>query len=239
MYIKEVKDDEKQVQRDELGNFINVFIRKAELEGKIGSVELEANENLPITWNQQKDSIMELFKMNNEMLMGTLMTPENIPFIKRAIGLTDYVIPGEDDRQKQYEEIQQLINSEPIQQPPDPMMEQQAMQMGQPPPPPVEVPSVEADMDVDNHELEADICRRWLVSEVGRLAKLENPMGYKNVLLHMKMHLDITFQKQMEEAQAQMMPPPMAEGGEKDAKKQPEPNAGVQMNEGQNAPTIQ
>jgi hypothetical protein len=55
----------------------------------------------------------------------------------------------------------------------------------------------------------------------------------------MKMHLDITFQKQMEEAQAQMMPPPMAEGGEKDAKKQPESNAGVQMNEGQNAPTIQ
>ena len=39
---------------------------KSELEGKIGNIELEANENLPITWNQQKDSIMELFKMNNE-----------------------------------------------------------------------------------------------------------------------------------------------------------------------------
>jgi hypothetical protein len=240
MYIKEVKDDEKQVKKDEFGNFINVFVRKAELEGKIGSIELEANENLPITWNQQKDSVMEIFKMNNEMLMSTLMTPENIPFLKRAIGLDDYVIPGEDDRQKQYEEIQQLVNSEPIQQPPDPMMEQQAMMMGQPPPPPTEVPSVEADMEVDNHELEADICRRWLVSDAGRLCKLENPNGYKNVLLHMKMHKDIIFQKQMEEAQAQIMPPPGSEAPSgRDPQKQPQSNAGVQMNEGQNAPTIQ
>ena len=38
------------------------FVR-AELEGKIGNIELEANENLPITWNQQKDAIMELFKI--------------------------------------------------------------------------------------------------------------------------------------------------------------------------------
>ena len=72
MYIKEMKDDEKQVKKDEFGNFVNVFIRKAELEGKIGNIELEANENLPITWNQQKDSIMELFKMNNDMIMAII-----------------------------------------------------------------------------------------------------------------------------------------------------------------------
>ena len=94
------------------------------------SVEIEANENLPITWNQQKDAIMELFKMNNETITATLGSPENLPYLKRAIGLTDYIIPGEDDRQKQYEEIQQLINSEPIQMPPDPMAMQQAQMNG-------------------------------------------------------------------------------------------------------------
>ena len=88
MYIKEMKDDEKQVKKDEFGNFVNVFIRMAELQGKIGNIELEANENLPITWNQQKDSIMQLFEMNNEAIMASLMTPENMPFIKRAIGLS-------------------------------------------------------------------------------------------------------------------------------------------------------
>ena len=48
--------------------------------------------------------------------------------------------------------------------------------MGMPPPPPQMITiSVQADSDVDNHTIEADICRRWLVSDAGRLCKLENP----------------------------------------------------------------
>jgi len=238
MYIKEVKDDERQVKKDEFGNFVNVFIRMAELQGKIGSVEIEANENLPITWNQQKDAIMELFQLNNEGITATLASPENIPYIKRAIGLNDYVIPGEDDRQKQYEEIQQLVNSEPIEIPVDPMMAQEAMMMGQPPPPPTRVPSVEPDFDVDDHILESDICRRWLVSDAGRLSKLDNPPGYENVLLHMKMHKEMDMQKQMQDmmqqqqAQMAMMPPmgtPPAGPGA---------STGEQLPDGQAEPTV-
>jgi hypothetical protein len=114
------------------------------------------------------------------------------------------------------------------------MMMQQAMMMGMPPPPPVEVPSIEADFDVDNHPLEADICRRWLVSDAGRLCKVENPAGYKNVLLHMKMHKDIDMQMQMQ-AQMMMAPPPAPTDG----KQAPEANAGVPLQGDQNAPTIQ
>jgi hypothetical protein len=228
MYIKEMKDDDRQVKKDEFGNFINVFIRKAELEGKIGSVELEANENLPITWNQQKDAIMELFQLNNPDILQTIASPENLPYLKKAIGLTDYIIPGEDDRQKQYEEIQQLVNSEPIEMPPDPMMVQQAMMSGMPPPQPQTVPSVEPDFDVDNHGVEADICRRWLVGDAGRLCKTENPAGYQNVLLHMKMHKDM---------QIQMQQPPGPPGPQPQG---PMPaSTGQQMPVGQSQPTVQ
>jgi hypothetical protein len=241
MYIKEMKDDEKQVKKDEFGNFVNIFIRMSELQGKIGEIELEANENLPITWNQQKDAIMELFKMNNDPIMAMLMTPENIPYIKRAIGLNEFVIPNEDDRQKEYEEIQLLINSEPIEQPPDPMMEEQAMMMGMPPPPPMRVPSIEPDYDADNHLLAADIDRRWLVSDAGRLCKLENPAGYENVLLHMKMHKEMDMQRMMEEQQKQMM----AQGGMMPPSQGQAPppkqgaSTGEQMNEGQSQPVMQ
>jgi hypothetical protein len=234
LYIKEMKEDDKQVKKDEFGNFVNVFIRRAELEGKIGSVELEANENLPITWNQQKDAIMELFGMNNDMIMSTLMAPENMPYIKRAIGLSDYIIPGEDDRQKQYEEIQLLLNSEPIEMPPDPMMMEQAAMMGMPPPPPQRMPAIEPDFDVDNHPLEADICRRWLVSDAGRLAKTDNPLGYENVLLHMKLHKEMDMQMQMQ--QMAMMPPPP---GQAPPPKGPQGSTGEQLQDGQNEPTIQ
>ncbi len=235
MYMKEMKDDEKQVKKDEFGNYVNVFIRMAELQGRIGNIELEANENLPITWNQQKDSIMQLFEMNNEAIMQTLLTPENIPFIKRAIGLDEYVIPGENDRIKEQEEIQLLISSEPIEMPPDPMMMQEAMMMGMPPPPPMRVPSIEPDFDVDDHILASDVDRRWLVSDAGRLCKMENPTGYENVLLHMKMHKDMDMQKQMQMAQQQMMmqPQPMPpQGGTEGSTGQP-------LQEGQNEPTIQ
>jgi hypothetical protein len=200
MYIQEVQEDEKSVEMTEQGNFINVFIRKAELEGHIGRIELEANENLPITWSQRKDTYMDLLKLQNPEILQALSDPENIKELVEAIGLDDFTVPGEDDRQKQYEEIKLLINSEPIQLPPDPQAVVMSMSMGMPPPPPTEVPSVEVDPDLDNHQIEAEVCRTYLVSDAGRLLKIENPLGYKNVLLHMKEHMQIL--------QAQMMPPP-------------------------------
>jgi hypothetical protein len=249
MYIKEMKEDEKQVKKDNFGNFVNIMIRRSELEGKIGNVEIEANENLPITWNQQKDTIMELFKMNNESLTALLMGPENLPFVKRAIGFDDFIIPDDADKQKEYEEIEQLVNSEPIPQPPDPMMEQQAMMAGQPPPPPINVPSVAPDYDVDNHAIAADIDRRWLISDAGRLCKLENPPGYENVLLHMKLHKEMDMQKQMEDMQKQMMaqqsmpqdpnaPPPPAGPPQQNAGQSPQ-STGEQLVVGQNEPYVQ
>jgi len=212
MYIKEIKEDERNVELTEQGNFINTFIRKAELEGKIGRVELEANENLPITWGQRKDTYMKLMELQNPQVLASLASPENVKNLAEAIGLDDFIIPGEADRQKQYEEINQLINSEPIMQPPDDNQILMGMQTGQMPQP-TELPSVEVDPDVDNHDVEADICRTYLVSEEGRLLKVENPNGYKNVLLHMKQHMQIIQQSMMQQQAAQQPPSaPAAKG---------------------------
>jgi len=174
-YIKCAKDDERYTKKDpSTGDYVNVFIRKAELEGTIGEIELEASEQLPLTWAAMKDVIMQMMQGANPMVMEALMSPENIPMVKRTIGLNDFILPGEDDRQKQYEEIRQLINSEPI---PGPDGQLQ--------------PSVDIDPNVDNNAVEADICRRWAVSDAGRQCKSENPNGYTNVLLHMKRHMDV------------------------------------------------
>lgn len=208
-FIKDTMDDERIVEKDEQGNFVNVWIRKSELQGKIGSIELEASEQLPITWSQKRDTIMQLMELNNPEILRALSSPENISLLKQVIGLSDFVVPGEIDREKQYEEIQQLINSEPITIPPqiDPttapmnpeiLQDPNAAQMMQP----QEFPSVEIDPDLDNHQIEAEVCRHWLVSDAGRLAKTENPAGYKNVLLHMRAHMMIIQQALM---QQQMM----------------------------------
>lgn len=210
MYIQEVKDDERQVELDEQGNFINVFVRMAELEGKIGRIELEANENLPVTWSQRKDTYMKLLEAQNPAILEALTSPENIKNLAEAIGLDDFIVPGQNDVEKQHEEIRLLINSEPIVEPPNDEDLMGALQQGATPEqlaqiPPTELPSIEIDYDLDNHQVEADVCRSYLVSPAGRLLKTENQEGYKNVLLHMKAHLEAIKQKMMEEMQMQMM----------------------------------
>lgn len=198
LYIKNMVEDERMVEKDSQGNFINVFIRKAETDGKIGGIELEPDEKLPVTDEQQADIIMQLMNLNNQEITAALLDPENLPYIKKAIKIPGFRIPGEDDRQKQYEEINELINTIPIVQPPTPEEMAVAQQTGQPLVP-NEQPSVEIDPDVDNHEVESSICRSWLISSAGRQAKIENPEGYKNVLLHMKQHMQIVQQQQMQQ----------------------------------------
>jgi hypothetical protein len=212
MYIKNMTTDERIVEKNDQGNFINVFIRKAETDGKIGGIELEPDEKLPVTDEQQADMIMQLFQLNNSEIMQALMDPENLPYISKVIKIPEFRLPGEDDRQKQYEEISELINSTPI--PPDEnsiILYQQAIQAQQqnpnhntpPPQQPEEQSSVPIDPDVDNHQIEASICRSWLISSAGRLAKVENSNGYKNVLLHMKAHMAIVQQQMLAQLQQQ------------------------------------
>lgn len=210
MYIKNVHEDERYVEKDVAGNYINVFIKKADLDGKIGSIELEADDRMPITDEQKADIIMQLLQINNQEVIDALVDPQNLPFIADLIKIPQFRLPGEEDRQKQYEEITALINSVPI--PPDQnavMQHQQvsqiAQQHGMPaPPPPQPQASVQVDPDVDNHQVEASICKSWLISEAGRLAKVDNPDGYQNVLLHMKAHLQIVQQQAQQQFQQQI-----------------------------------
>jgi hypothetical protein len=192
MYIKEIQDDERDVYTDDDGNFVNVFIRKAELEGTIGRIELEANENLPMSWAQQKDVLMNLMQASNPEVMKILNAPENAALIHEYLGLNDFYMPGEDDIIKQYEEIKLLLQSTPIQSG-NPMMPM--------------MPSVDIDVDFDNHAVEFEVCRKWIISAAGRLAKIENRPGYENVTLHAKLHLMQVQQQQQAEMMQQSAEP--------------------------------
>lgn len=216
MYIKATQDegDDRDVQLDNDGNFINVFIRKADLAGRIGKVELEANENLPMTWAQKKDLLMKLFELQNPQILAILNAPENAGLIHEALGLVDWYMPGEDDITKQYEEIQLLLNSEPF---PNPQPNPMDPVMGAP-----ELASVPVDPDYDNHAVEFEIVRKWAISDVGREAKVINPTGYKNVLLHGKEHLAIIQQKQAQQMEQEMQQKALSGG--KGATPSPKPN---------------
>jgi len=188
-YIKCILEsgDEKFVKKNEDGSFINVLIRKSELQGKIGSIELETSEELPVTWAQKKEVIMTLLQMNNPLILDALTSPQNLPVLQEALGLHGFQLPGEEDRQKQMDEIRELLQSQPLVNP----------QTSE------EEPSVDIEPNVDNNMFEAEVCKIWLKSDEGRLTKVENPQGYKNVLLHMMRHVNVV--KMM---QAIEQPPP-------------------------------
>lgn len=188
-YMKEVQSDERVVKKDKNGGgFVNQFIRKAELAGKIGDIELENADTLPVTDEQKADVIMRLMDLNNQDIMQAMTIPENLPFVRKVVKIPEFTLPGEDDRNKQFEEINKLLNGE----------------------------MVEIEPDIDNSEIHADICRGWAVSEAGRYAKEMNPVGYMMVLEHFKMHMMIVQQTMM--AQAALAGPETAPTGKGQSK---------------------
>lgn len=177
-YMKNMLEDERIVSPKGKDSFEQVIIKKSQLDGKIGDYRLEAPEGLPQSLDQIRETLKEMLQTNNPEILAAIGAPENLPFMAQVFGLTNFVIPGEADREKQYEEIGLLLNSAPI-----PSMGP----MNQP----IEVPSVMPELTVDNHMIEAEICRNWLVGEKGRQCKTDNPEGYKNILLHLQQHMQM------------------------------------------------
>ncbi len=180
-YMKNMLEDERIVKPGLNGSFIQTTIKRSQMEGKIGDYYLEAPEGLPQSLDQVRETVKEMFQSGNQQLISILSTPENLPYINTMFGLTDIVIPGEKDREKQNEEIQLLIQAGPI---PSGQVNLMTGQMD-------EQPSVMPEFEVDNHQIEAEICRDWLVGEKGRQCKSENEPGYRNVLLHLKIHMQM------------------------------------------------
>lgn len=188
-YLIDNEDEAKFTEKQGNGSFINVFIKQTELNGKVGDVSVENSDQLPISWNQKRAMVMDLVmnSANIPMLQGVLMHPENIGLMQNTFGLGDFYIPGDDDRDKQLREIKELLQG-------------QAMPgaLGPDGLPGPEIPSVNIDPEVDNHPVHIEVCKAFLVSEVGQNLKKENPGAYQNVLAHLIAHLQL----------AVMQPPP-------------------------------
>jgi hypothetical protein len=197
-YAQNMLEDEHYTEDKGGGSFMNVWIRKAHLTGKVGNAYVEASESLPVSWNEKRSMVMNMLTMNNPQLMAVMSDPENAGFIARVIGVPELYIPGDEDRNKQLMEIMQLIQEEPMEMPGmgvDPMTGQ---------PPIQEQSSVQIDPDLDNHSIESEVCAVWLKSAVGQDMKQNKPAAYYNVLLHFKEHKQLAAQ--------QMIPPPSQDG---------------------------
>jgi hypothetical protein len=196
-HISNLKEDEHYV--DKLAgsdDFVNIWIRKDELEGSTGEAYAESSEQFPVSWAQQRDILMNLMMQQNPLVDAVIADPNNRTQVAQLLGLPNFYIPGDQAKRKQLAEISKLIREEPIPPTPgNPMTGEQGL-------PPMSTIEPEK---IDDHFVHAETCKFWMNSDIGQYYKENKPSAYANVMLHHDMHEQL--------AMATMMPPPGAEQG--------------------------
>lgn len=164
--IVQSSQDEK-FTKYENGNYVNVWIRQSELEGKVGGVEPEGSETFPVSLAQKKDLLLKLMEMNNPYVNEALYKPENARVLQDVMALNEFKLPGESDRVKQVIEINELLKGPPIS--------------------PIES-TVPPEPDIDDAQVHIETIKAWALDTIGLDSKRVNPDGYANVMAHLKQH---------------------------------------------------
>lgn len=180
----------------------NVKIKPSELKGfKFTNA---SDDNFPETYTERRNAFMSIMQ-DGDTKAWVMQSPDNLYLAKQYIGLPDLVIPGEESRNKQLQEIAEMRDEKPIVDPAK-MPQQPFPQLGQPPvqiTPDMLTSSIPV-VKYDNDDIEEAECLRWINSPEGQEAKRVRPDWYQNVCLHCDLH---TAQKQQKAAA--MAPPPV------------------------------
>lgn len=210
-YHQNMAGDTDHFVKGEGSNLQNVTIDRTKMLGGVGIAVAETSEQFPVSWPQLRGMLLELLGMKNPQIDGAIMHPENTGFVTKILGFGGFHIPGAADRDKQLKEIRELLEGQPFQEQPPPVIGDFDEQVQ---PPPIDLPSVQIDPDVDLHPIHAATIQAWAVSEEGQRAKEENPPGYQNVILHMRQHIKMIQQSQMQaQGQGPGGEPPNSDAG--------------------------
>lgn len=188
------------------------YIHIDDLRGNIVA-EPEADEDFPQTWNEIRGNLAELLKSNPEIASMLFNEPANLALMKKYLGSPDIVFPAEANREKQFREIDELLQAQPIPEP-----DQQAMAMGAPPTPGFPVPikfvsTIPPDLHSDDHITHIKAIMEWSTdANGGLLYKKMNPAGYANVMAHLIDHKEAMAQVQAFDMQMGAAAGPMPGG---------------------------
>jgi hypothetical protein len=192
--------------------FKNKVIKYADLSGQIVAYP-ESDEAYPVSASDRREQLLGLLNTGNPSLAAAVTDPENFDYFKAANGLAGMKLPGEAARNKQFREIQRLLQSQPqvIPVPPSPVIgpdgqpaiDPMTGQIQMNPPSQKEISSVPIYEITDEHDMEFKACQIWLNSEEADDARDNNPGGHRNVVLHAEDHFNAMMAKQQ-----QMQGPP-------------------------------
>lgn len=177
IYVENLIEDERFTKQED-GNYVNVWIRKGEMVGKVGEVEAEGAETFPVSTPQKQDLLMKLLGMGNQFLEAAIFDSENRKLVADALAFPEFHIPGEAQRVKQARETQLLLKGMWVA--PNPL--------------------------IDEDEIHTQSLKNFLVDAVGMDAERTNPKGYALCVKHLEAHQQSMEMKAMKAAGG--MPPP-------------------------------
>lgn len=208
-------EDYELVAEERSRQYSSTYVHLEDLKGNI-TAHPDADEDFPTTWAEIRENIMNLIKNAPEIAQQYLQHPANAPMVKKLIGYPDLVMPEEDNREKQYREIDQLLEGQPT-----------------PTPDGSWTSSVEPLLFGDNHDQHIMTLNQWEVSDKGIEAQQQNPGGFANVKAHVLDHLRAKVQEQVFQAKLQAagqnaVNPPQPQGQPGQAQPGPQGQGGGQ-----------
>ena len=187
-YAQYLEENSKDVSTvDEIGNtFKNKSVKSESLIGNVGDVIPEVSEGFPVGPVEKRDTLLRLIELNNPIFNAALQHPESVATVISSMGMTGLNFPGSEARNKQLNEINQLINEESTM-----VMDEE---LGQETP----VSSISVSV-TDYHVIEAETIKSYLTSPEGIKLKEENQTGYQNVIIHFLEHVQEIAKLQMQQ----------------------------------------
>lgn len=179
-FVNNMESDTKEVIPNGKDSYMNVWVRRREMMGEVGKVEPDASEHFPVSWAQRRDILLNLLQLQNPNVDMLLFHSENRGLLAEAIGFNTFYIPGDDQRNRQLDEIGMLIRD------PNPQIIQIPGEMGQVGE--LILPSVDIEAGVDDDEIHITTCVAFLMSPMGYELKQLNPGAYMNIVAHKEMH---------------------------------------------------
>lgn len=172
------------VSKDQFGDFKTDRLEPQDLQIGEAHTYPELDEDYPTTWPQRQALLLQM--MGNPLFASVFSMLSNADSIRQTMG-HDLQLPGEAQYRRAFKVIKDLLGQAPIEQPPQPMMDQMGQPMvdpmtGQPamqPMPPL--PSVQPDL-LDDAIVNLTAGIDFAFSEDGNQARAANQMGWSNFM---------------------------------------------------------
>lgn len=165
--------------QDEGGGYKSDYVPVEDMQGQVVAYP-EVDAQYPVLQSDKRSVVLTMLTQQDPLFMAVAQIPENLERTFQYLGLSDYEVPGEDQRIKTHKNIDELLQEQPQQgqAPPNPQTPEQAQ--------PQMLPSMVPDQLVDNLPIVIATVKKWLISEKGMEAKQTNQPGYQNVYLYLK-----------------------------------------------------